>query len=366
MRRARIESYRAIGRVAAGFVNDGRDLREARSFWCLLAIQMPMAIRVLLCSLLLMATPTSAQTSGASLLIQPDARVAAMGGAGIAAAMSGATALWWNPAQMADEEGLDVRAAMSQLVPGITKDVYQGHLSGSMRVTDLIVVGSGTTVLNYGAVVETDPFGNPTGNFSPYEVAYVQGAAFRVLPAMSLGLTVKHSVLDLVPGSSLGKGSAYAFDAGWLFRLPVAGWRFSIGSVLADVGRDYRFEDGSRSRLPTRIRHGFALESPEMNRGGIHVSNAWVLNGTVPLDDRAASVFNAGTEFRVAVSGGTAAALRAGYVLDRRGGVLGLTYGAGFELASALTLDIAWVPQAEGSGMPDALRISGGVSLGPR
>ena len=314
-----------------------------------------LVLALVLALALLMARPglIHAQSSGgaACLQIMPGARADAMGNADVALA-SDATSIWWNPAALADRSDRVVSLMHTQLVPDLADDVYYENLGFATKGPGRSGLGASLIYLTYGRTQVTDASGNPRGAFTSWEASPQVAMGTEIVPGLAIGATLKYVYIMLAPdwaASGLGKGTGNSFGADFgllassrqlLPSLPVP---VHVGVNLQNLGPDISFVNtGETDPMPRNLKAGIAAQ----------LLNGENFTGTVAYDfnkplvyssDRPIHNLGAELSYRKMI------AARIGYIHDKQGDIMDLTYGAGFSIpfqSSKISLDYASVPQS--------------------
>ena len=114
------------------------------------------------------------------LQIEPDSRASAMGNANVAVA-GDANAVFWNPAGLAFQEGVEGAITHSQWLPEFDAGLFFDYVAGKYQIKDWGTFGAHITYLNLGEHECRDEFNNPCGTFRSYDVA-VGGSYERNVP----------------------------------------------------------------------------------------------------------------------------------------------------------------------------------------
>jgi hypothetical protein len=182
--------------------------------------------------------PARAQTKvgptlGQFLLIEPSARVAGMGNAGVSL-LDGLDAVYYNPAAIGESEGGDVLFSHSEWLAGIRYDYVAAAIPGGRLGNFYATV----TSLNSGEMeVRTvaDPHG--TGElFSVSDVAIGLGFGRAITNRFSAGVQLNY-VQETVWHNSYGTAT---LSFGTLYRVSEHG--LHIGSSLSHFGTQARFD----------------------------------------------------------------------------------------------------------------------------
>ena len=321
------------------------------------------------------AGPASAQTNtgttiGQFQLIEPDARVAGMGNAGVSM-YEGLRAVYYNPASIGRVKSIEAVFSHSAWIADITYDWVGIAIPLGTRGTAYGTV----TSLNSGEMdVRTvdQPLG--TGErFRVTDVALAVGYGRQVTPRFSAGGQVNYAQETIWHTSA----STVTFNVGTLFRVSENGLR--IGSSLSNFGtrggfdgRDLRFtydddpdQNGDNSTLPAeRFTDSFSV--PVLFRVGLglpvslgDMHRMLLVADAFHPNDNAESV-SLGAE----ISHRDLVALRAGWQnLFLRDSEVGITLGAGLRAryeAIEYRVDYAWADHGRLGGTH---RLTVGVNL---
>ncbi len=289
----------------------------------------------------------NAGTSGAPFLtLGADARAAGMGSA-VDAAADDATAVYWNPADLAGLHYRDATFTHAASYQSTFSDflAYAQPIEGprgtgrerELRPDQLGTVGVAVLYQNSGTLPEVDNSGTPTGqSFTPQDVAASVAWGAELLPGFDAGVAVKYVASKVENSAATG---AADLGARWRARLPSTAMDYALSASVRNLGGQLKFHTAS-DPLPLTVTVGQALRPlPAL---------------TLTLDlvqPRDRSLYaSLGAEWRAPMIQGVAGALRLGY--DGRlkssdaGGTTGLTLGAGLELRR-LAFDYAWSPAGD-------------------
>lgn len=201
-------------------------------------------LAMVLLGLSLAATAVQAQsktgtTLGQFLLLEPDARIAAMGNAGVTASQ-GIGAIYYNPAAVASVEGREVQVSHSQWLADISFD----HVVLAMPVGKWGKGFASVTSLNSGDIlVRTVEFPLGTGErYHVSDIALSVGAGRFITDRFSVGVQATY-LQETIWNSSAG---TMALNVGTLYRTSENG--LHIGSSLSHFGTRASF-DGRDLRI---------------------------------------------------------------------------------------------------------------------
>lgn len=318
------------------------------------------------------AAPALAQSKagtamGQFLLIEPSARIAAMGNAGVAMAR-GLDGVYYNPAAIAGSTGFAVAVTHSEWLA----DISYEHVAAALRVGESGSAYATITALNSGEI-DVRTVGQPLGTgekFSVSNVAIGLGYGRQLTDRFAAGGQINF-VQETVWNSS---ASTFTLNVGTQYRVSEQGLR--IGASLSNFGtqsgydgRDLRVtydndpdRYGDNGALPAEIFTGdfpvpvmFRVGAGLPFRLGPETRLEVELDAFHPGDNSESLSF--GSELTV----GERLALRAGYQnLFLEDSEVGITLGAGVTGSydrAHYRLDYAWADQGR-------LRSSQRVSVG--
>ncbi len=220
-------------------------------------------------------------TSVPFLQIEPDSRAAGMGNTGVALA-NNASAVFWNPAGLADQRGSQVSITHSQWLPKFNVDLFYDYLVGRHHVDGIGTFGAHITYLNLGEQQRTtidDRTGENLGRFNSYEFSVGLSYGFNLNENWSLGTGVRYIRSSLfegsVEGQSVSPGSSVGFDIAAMYKSNPFSFggndaSFNAGLNISNIGPGLSYtEDGEKDPLPTRLRFGWAFTT-ELDDEGVH------------------------------------------------------------------------------------------------
>jgi len=316
---------------------------------------------ILAVTVLLVPVGTGAQVSTAGVIfltIEPGARNAGMGGAGVAlGAESGATASFYNPAALALMPGTELTGMHNKALPELVDDFYYEFLGGTHSMGSAGGIGGNITFYSYGKQMRTDGAGNNLGQIESFDLAATASYGISVSPKLALGGSFKVIYSNLSPvGAEAEKGDGRAFsfalDAGILLTDLKPG--LNVGVVWQNVGPDIAYIDRDQADpLPQNLRAGLALKAIDLPSHRLtlvydlykllaqrknHFITSLVLGLTDDKMDEEISqvVHMGGLEYVFA----DLLALRLGYFHDKVGVVKYPTFGLGLKY-SAYRFDIS-------------------------
>jgi len=319
------------------------------------------------------------------LLISPGARAAGMGEAFVALA-DDASAVFWNPAGLAFQQGREVTLMHSNWLPQLVSDMSYEFMAYKQHVPSIGgTIGASVTFLNMGQQTHTgeqlDDSGNPIvlGTFQSWDMAVTLSYATAVTSHLGFGVNARYIYSHLSPvgaGAEQGQGtsSSFAVDLGVLYKVPfIPG--FSFGANLSNLGPKMTYVDAAQADpLPTNLKVGMAYRilDSEYNRLTLCLDTNKLLvvrddDGTDPFYQ---AVFTAWSDqpfsqqMRQLISSigaeyvyNNMIFLRAGYYYDEDGKVKYPSFGAGLQYAN-FRFDFGYVAAEQGHPLSDTMRFS--------
>jgi hypothetical protein len=207
------------------------------------------------------------------LQIEPDSRAAGMGNSGVALA-DNASAIFWNPAGLAQQRGAEVSLTHAPWLPAITSDLFYEYLVGKYHFEGIGTFGAHITFLNLGEQENRDGGNVLLGTFRSYELATGVSYGRQITERFALGTGARFIYSNLTGGATLpgvgveGKaGLSFGFDLAGLYAFKP----FDLGSVpvttklgfnLANMGPAIGYTEGGREDpIPTNLRFGGAVSA---------------------------------------------------------------------------------------------------------
>lgn len=213
------------------------------------------------------------------LQIEPDSRAAGMGNANVAIA-DNAAAVFWNPAGLAFQTGIQASITHANWLPQFNAGLFYDYLVGKFYVDGLGTIAGHITYLNLGEQQQTDEGGNELGTFRSYDFAVGASYGFDITKNFALGLGTRFIYSNLVPSGTIvggqtqaSAGTSVAFDLGMLyktnvFKIGANNASFSLGLNASNIGTPIQYTDeAQKDPLPTTLRAGFAF-STELDADG--------------------------------------------------------------------------------------------------
>ncbi len=312
------------------------------------------------------------------LLISPTARAGGMGEAFVGMA-DDVSAVYWNPAGLAFQEGKQFTSMYSKWLPQFElDDLY--FLFGAYRqsIEGLGTVGANITYINLGEQTitgETDP--TPLGSFNSNEWALTLSYGTLLSENLGVGLNIRFirsNLASVGAGSEKGKGtsSAFAVDLGVLKRnLFIDG--LNLGVNISNIGPKITYIDASQADpLPTNFKIGLAYRvlDQEFNRitlvfdvNKLLVNRTTDADGNTHTDPLSKAFFTAwGNDDYILNFGGeywyaNLIALRAGYNHDPAGNSKYATFGAGLRY-SIYQFDFGYIAAGDQHPLANTMRFS--------
>jgi hypothetical protein len=199
-------------------------------------------------------------TGLAFLKIGVGARAAAMGEA-YAAVAQDPTAMYWNPAGIANAPDLDFHASHNEWISDVRYE-YVGVVQG-MRGHAL---GAHVSLLHMGELEGRDATGQFTESFRAYDFSAGLTYGRRVLRTVEVGITGKLLYERIQDFTATG----FAADLGVRYRTPLRG--LTVAATATNLGPEMKFEEESFT-LPASARIGAAYRSRALLSGFVLASD---------------------------------------------------------------------------------------------
>lgn len=271
-------------------------------------------------------------TSGSEfLLLDTSARGIALGGA-YTAAVNDASAVYWNPAGLAQVPRLSATFMHARYVA----DISYNAAAAAARVNDSSVIGGGVRYLDGGAVDRTDINGLTRGSFTPRSYIAELGWGQSIYDLSDSEMDVAVGVAAKVIRSDFGEtANGFASDYGIQARFYTAAQTYDVGVAVQNLGMGQKFVQ-TRDTMPARIRFG----------GAVRPIKALLLtaDAIAPINDAPHAA--AGMEWALDTDRAAKIALRGGFnslTAESLGFASGLSFGFGVGF-SDLSFDYAFVP----------------------
>ena len=206
------------------------------------------------------------------LLIGPNSRNAGMGETGTGL-INDASAMFWNPAGLGFQKGIEVSITHSPWLPGLgLSDLFYDYLAGKYYLKKLKgTLGVSITYLNIGKIIKTDEFGNEIGDYQAFDGALAVGYGTKVTKDLGVGVVTRfiYSKLAVDPvAGEQGTGTAYdlSFDLSMLWKpvktkLKFIDNKLGVGVNLSNLGPKVTYVDNRQADpLPTNLRLGLGYD----------------------------------------------------------------------------------------------------------
>jgi hypothetical protein len=206
------------------------------------------------------------------LLIGPNSLNAGKGETGTGL-VNDAAAMFWNPAGLAFQKGIQISITHSPWLPGLgLSDLFYDYLAAKYHLKKLKgTLGLSITYLNIGEIIQTDEFGNETGKYQAFDGALAVGYGTKVTKDLGVGVVTRFIYSKLAVnqvGNERGTGIAYdlSFDLSTLWRPTKTKLKFidnkvGIGVNISNIGPKVTYVDEKQADpLPTNLRLGLAYD----------------------------------------------------------------------------------------------------------
>ncbi|MFN8177550.1 MAG: PorV/PorQ family protein [bacterium] len=271
------------------------------------------------------------ETGLAFLKIGVGAPAAAMGEAYVAVAQD-PTALYWNPAGIANALGDEVHATHDEWISDIRYE-YVAAVHGMKGQA----IGVHAALLHMGELEGRDATGNFTQTFHAYDFSTGLTYAYRFSRSIEIGATGKFLYSKIEDQTAMG----FAGDAGIRYRTPIRG--LTAAGTVTNLGPAMKFVDDSFT-LPAQGRLGVAYRTRALLDGLVVAADLRMPNDSSAKGQIGAELW---PHRMFALRGG----VMLGY--DEQAG----TVGFGIEYQS-WTIDYAYMPFSSTSDLGDTHRFS--------
>ncbi len=202
------------------------------------------------------------------LLISPDSRAGGMGEANVAIA-DNAAAMFWNPAGLGFQRGLDVYFTHANWLPAFNADLFYDNLTVKRYFPGYGTFGLGITYLNLGETEIRTAQDVAAGIIKSYEFAITGSYGVQLSKTFAVGTSVRfiRSALTTAGAGTeqgAGIGTSISFDVAFLWKPQFKGYlsdRFSLGLNISNIGPKMTYIDEAQADpLPTNLKVGFAYK----------------------------------------------------------------------------------------------------------
>ena len=314
------------------------------------------------------------------LMITPGARQAAMGEAFVAVA-NDASAVFWNPAGLAYQQGKEATFMHVNWLPGLTDDLFYEFLSFRTSIEGVGTIGVNVVYLNLGEQQRTSVTGRDLGTFNSSEYAITASYGTTVTDNLAMGVALRFIYSNLSPvgaGTERGTGQAsgFSFDVGLLYTFPFLNNKLNWGMNISNMGPKIAYIDEAQADpLPTNLRMGIAYKLVDQKYNKVTITADINKLLVTPHTSGKADPFHKAlitswyddplqAELDKITRGigieywySDLFALRAGYYHDKEGNVKYPTFGAGIRYAS-YGFDFGYAAAKEGHPLSGTMRFS--------
>jgi len=240
---------------------------------------------------------------------------------------------YYNPSGLVNIEKSQMMLMYAPWLRQFIDDLHYSYLAWASNLKDIGHVAAHFTYLSLGRQEGTDEFGNPTGTFSSYELAFAISYGTYLSRDIALGGTFKYIHSHLAnQGAGAEKGSgvgkSFAFDVGITYKVT---HRMKLGASIVNIGPNMAYIDADQADpLPRalKIGIGYDIVNSQYYKLTAVFDSDIDLVGLGNKEDRGVkfdqTIFSGGAEFWY----GESMALRAGYYYDKAGDVKSPTFGA--------------------------------------
>lgn len=212
--------------------------------------------------------PRTITTAVPFLLISPDSRAGGMGEANVAIA-DNAAAMFWNPAGLGFQRGMDFNFTHANWLPAFNADLFYDNLTMKRYVPGYGTFGLGVTYLNLGETEIRTAQNVAAGVIKSYEFAITGSYGVQIARTFAVGTSVRFirsALTNVGAGNEQGSGigTSIAFDLALLWKPQFSGYfadRLSFGLNISNIGPKMTYIDEAQADpLPTNLKVGFAYK----------------------------------------------------------------------------------------------------------
>ncbi len=212
--------------------------------------------------------PRTITTAVPFLLISPDSRAGGMGEANVAIA-DNAAAMFWNPAGLGFQRGMDFNFTHANWLPAFNADLFYDNLTMKRYIPGYGTFGLGVTYLNLGETEIRTAQNVAAGVIKSYEFAITGSYGVQIARTLAVGTSVRFirsALTNVGAGNEQGSGigTSIAFDLALLWKPQFSGYfadRLSFGLNISNIGPKMTYIDEAQADpLPTNLKVGFAYK----------------------------------------------------------------------------------------------------------
>ncbi len=212
--------------------------------------------------------PRTITTAVPFLLISPDSRAGGMGEANVAIA-DNAAAMFWNPAGLGFQRGMDFNFTHANWLPAFNADLFYDNLTMKRYIPGYGTFGLGVTYLNLGETEIRTAQNVAAGVIKSYEFAITGSYGVQIARTLAVGTSVRFirsALTNVGAGNEQGSGigTSIAFDLALLWKPQFSGYfadRLSFGLNISNIGPKMTYIDEAQADpLPTNFKIGFAYK----------------------------------------------------------------------------------------------------------
>lgn len=231
------------------------------------------------------------------LNINPDARGAGLGDAGVATSPD-ANATYWNAAKLPFiEKGYGFSVAYNPWLRNLVNDMSLSYLSGYMKIRKEEVIAVSMTYFNLGKIQYTTAAGTPNGDATPNEFTVSGSYSRKLSKTMGVGVSLKYirsslmgSIATSTGNEPASAGQSVAADIGYFYTKPlnIKGTKnnLALGANISNVGTKISYgNNNQKDFIPTNLRVGssFTHELDPYNKVTLSVDLNKLMVPTPPI-----------------------------------------------------------------------------------